>query len=112
MLDLRGQGGEPPGRLREGAGRSRWCPAETEYPGCKDDQIWVLGRYFIICIFLFNKPDIYIYIFFFFFNKKGKREACKGMRPRTVREGRRELSQEDTTDKTEEGVLVLQEDHW
>ena len=26
------------------------------------------------------------------------------MRPRTVREGRRELSQEDTTDKTEEGV--------
>ena len=52
---------------------------------------------------------IYIYIYF---NKKVKIEACKGMRPRTVREGRRELSQEDTTDKTEKGVLVLQEDHW
>ena len=29
VLELRGQGGEPPGRRREAAGWSGWCPAET-----------------------------------------------------------------------------------
>ena len=49
------EGSPQAGRGKEPAGLGGVL--QKQHPGCRDDQIWALGRYFIVCMFLFNKPD-------------------------------------------------------